>query len=195
MSEWWETTKRNLMERPFAMPLLSAYPAFVNIKRYEHMPYYFYPAGVSVVSFEDRFINLLDWLCDAHEETRNPQDKNKNFYQRAVFVYKNFNRYSNPTICNVMFDTQATRHAYDRLNAIVQRQTQLYYAAATVINSACLMYMSYFFRYRRVGPLPILAVGSAFFLVFDNTNESLYKLMVDRPILAEARRLGLEEHC
>ena len=78
---------------------------FMNIKRYEHMPYYFYPTGVSVVSFEDKVINFFDWTCDAHEESRNPNDRNKNFYQRSVFVLNNFMRYSNPTMCNVLFDT------------------------------------------------------------------------------------------
>ena len=52
----------------------------MNIRRYEHMPYYFYPSGVKVVSIEDRVINFLDWLCDAHEESRNPHDRNKNFH-------------------------------------------------------------------------------------------------------------------
>lgn len=43
----------------------------MNIKRYEHMPYYFYPQGVNVVKLEDRIINFLDWTLDAHEEARN----------------------------------------------------------------------------------------------------------------------------
>ena len=86
------------------------------------MPYYFYPTGVKVVSLEDKMINFLDWMCDAHEEARNPHDRNKNFYERAVFVYNNFMRYSNPTICNVMFDTQASRRAYDRLNSVASQQ-------------------------------------------------------------------------
>ena len=40
-------------------------------------------------------------------------------YPRSIFVYRNFLRYSNPTICNVMFDTQATRPQYDRLYSVV----------------------------------------------------------------------------
>jgi len=81
----------------------------MDIKRYEHMPFYLYPSGVSIVKVEDKLINLLDWALDAHEEARNPHDKNRSFYQRSVFVYKNFLRYSNPTMCNILLDTQATR--------------------------------------------------------------------------------------
>jgi len=85
------------------------YGAFMDIKRYEHMPYYFYPQGVSVVNIEDKIINFMDWTVDAHEEARNTKDRNRNFYQRSVYVLKNFLRYQNPTLCNVMFDTKATR--------------------------------------------------------------------------------------
>ena len=77
---WWTHYWRDLQERPVGFTLLNLYPQFMNIKRYEHMPYYFYPSGVKVVSIEDRIINLLDWACDAHEEARNPHDRNKNFY-------------------------------------------------------------------------------------------------------------------
>merc|ERR1712147_606289 len=136
----------------------------------------------------------FDWKCDAHEESRNPHDRNKNFYERAVFVYNNFWRYSNPTICNAMFDTQATRHLYDRLNSVVQQQTRVFFATATVIHSLAFMYMSYFFRYRRVGPVPILAAATVYHLLFENTNDVLYKLIVDRSVRNEANRLGLGEH-
>ena len=82
----------------------------MDIKRYEHMPFYFYPQGVNIVSVQDKFINIIDWTVDAHEEARNPHDKNRSFYARSVFVYKNFMRYSNPTVCNILFDTKANRN-------------------------------------------------------------------------------------
>lgn len=44
------------------------------------MPFYFYPQGVSVVKIEDKLLNLADWAVDAHEESRNPNDRNRNFY-------------------------------------------------------------------------------------------------------------------
>lgn len=99
-----EAAWRDFQNRPVASPILGLYNSFMSIKRYEHMPYYFYPSGVKVVSIEDRMINFLDWLCDAHEESRNPHDRNKNFYERSVFVWNNWARYSNPTVCNAMFD-------------------------------------------------------------------------------------------
>ena len=81
----------------------------MSIKRYEHMPFYFYPQGVSIVKVEDRILNFVDWSVDAHEEGRNPHDKNRNFYDRSVYLYKNFHRYSNSTMCNILFDQKATR--------------------------------------------------------------------------------------
>lgn len=81
----------------------------MGIKRYEHMPFYFYPSGVSVVSLEDKLLNYIDWAVDAHEEARNTADSNKTFYMRAVYLYDNYLRYQNDTVCNVMFDTQANK--------------------------------------------------------------------------------------
>ncbi len=133
---WW----RDFQERPLGFPLLRLYNQFMNIKRYDHMPFYIYPSGVSVVSLEDKFINFLDWLVDAHEEARNPHDKNRHFYARSVFVMNNFLRYSNPTVCNVMFDTQAKRPQYDRLNSVIsQQQTKFYLSAIHRMKSAVLV--------------------------------------------------------
>ena len=44
------TLWRDTMERPLAYPLFRIYDQFMSIRRYEHMPFYFYPGGVSVVS-------------------------------------------------------------------------------------------------------------------------------------------------
>lgn len=56
------------------------------------------------------------------------------------------------------------------------------------------MYMSFFFRFRRVGKLPVLAIAAAYTSAFENINNILYKVIVDRPILAEARSMGLDKH-
>lgn len=56
------------------------------------------------------------------------------------------------------------------------------------------MYLSYFFRYRRVGAMPTLAIASAYYLFFENVNNIMYKLIVDRAVIQEARRLGYGEH-
>jgi hypothetical protein len=56
------------------------------------------------------------------------------------------------------------------------------------------MYMSYFFRYRRVGFIPVVAIAGVYNYVFNSVNNILYKLIVDRVILKEARTLGLGKH-
>jgi len=58
----------------------------MSIRRYDRMPFYFAPVGSTVVSFEDDFIKKLDYMVEAHEEPRNPMDKNRNFYERANYV-------------------------------------------------------------------------------------------------------------
>jgi hypothetical protein len=65
----------------------------MNIRRYDHMPFYIYPQAKSWVSFEDTIITFLDWMVDAHELERNKFDKNRNFYARTLYVYENFLRY------------------------------------------------------------------------------------------------------
>ena len=85
--------------------MLAIYTAFMNIKRYDRMPFYFAPIGTKVVSFEDGIIKKLDYLIDAHEEPRNPGDRNRNFYERSNYVFRNYFRYQNDTLCNIMFDT------------------------------------------------------------------------------------------
>ena len=39
----WQTYCRDLQERPVLYPLLNMYNQFLSIKRYDHMPFYFYP--------------------------------------------------------------------------------------------------------------------------------------------------------
>ena len=89
----WETISRDLQHRPIGYPLLKAYSSFMDIKRYDKMPFYAAPVAENVVSYEDRFITFLDFLVDAHEEARNTSDRNRNFYQRSVYTYNNFLRW------------------------------------------------------------------------------------------------------
>ena len=83
----WDPLWRDFMDKPLLWPLFRIYNDFMNIKRYEHMPFYFYPTGVNVVKETNKILNYLDWAVDAHEEARNPQDRNKNFYMRSVYFY------------------------------------------------------------------------------------------------------------
>ena len=59
----------------------------MDIKRYDHMPFYFYPHAKKWISFEDSFITFLDWLVDAHECERNKSDINRSFYYRSNYFY------------------------------------------------------------------------------------------------------------
>ena len=176
-------------------PLFRVYGAFMDIKRYEHMPYYFYPRAKALISFEDHIINFLDFAVDAHEENRNSEDRNRNFYSRSIYLYNNFLRYQNATMSNIIFDTQATKAQHGALNAVISQQNMKFYMAATATHVVGFMYLSYFFRYRRLSAAPVLAMACAYSSVFDNVNNILYKMFVDKHMLAEARRLGLEAHC
>jgi hypothetical protein len=56
------------------------------------------------------------------------------------------------------------------------------------------MWLSYNFRYRRMGLLPTLGVATVYYLWFENVNNILYKVLVDKKVIEAARRLGLERH-
>lgn len=101
---------RDFWNRPIGYPLLMLYSQIMAIRRYDKMPFYFAPIGSSIVSFEDDIIHNLDYMIDAHEEPRNPADKNRNFYERSNYVMRNYLRYQNDTLCNVMFDTKASKY-------------------------------------------------------------------------------------
>ena len=80
------------------------------------------PVAEDIVSFEDEIISFLDWLVDAHEENRNTADTNHNFYSRSVYVYNNYLRYQNDTVCNMMFDVKASKPAYAKMNSIISQK-------------------------------------------------------------------------
>lgn len=63
---------------------------------------------------------------------------------------------------------------------------------ATAIHLFSFMSMSYAFRYRRVGPIPVFIMALAYTQAFEHINNILYKLNIDRAILNEATILGLE---
>jgi len=94
MGDWtFEQMSRDFWSRPLAYPILRTYNSFMNIKRYDKMPFYIAPAAGKVVNYENELINLLDWAVDAHEEARNKEDRNRSFYARAVYCYNNYMRY------------------------------------------------------------------------------------------------------
>lgn len=91
-----------------------------------------------------------------------------------------------------MFDTKAPRPVYDKINGTVDQATRLYYAGAAALHASAFMYLSFFFRYRRVSAVPTIAIASAYYIFFENVNNIMYKLIVDREVIREARRLGYE---
>ena len=51
-------------------------------------------------------------------------------------------------------------------------------------------YLSFFFRYRRLSLVPTVAVGAAYYCYFEAMNNILYKTIVDRAVMRDARKLG-----
>ena len=54
------------------------------------------------------------------------------------------------------------------------------------------MYLSFIFRYIRIGAIPTLAIASAYYIFFENANNIMYKLIVDRAVIRQVRQLGYE---
>ena len=92
----------------------------------------------------------------------------------------------------MMFDVQASRAAYDKINATVDQRNRIYYASVAAFHSVAFMYTSFFFRYRRITALPTVAIATAYYIFFENANNIMYKLIVDKEVIRQARALGHE---
>ena len=101
-----ESFVRDFQERPLLYPIFRSYSWFLGIKRYDNFPFYVQPGAKSVAGFEDTVVKFVDHLVDAHEIERNKSYLNKNAYQRNEYVLRNWHRYSNDTMANLMFDTK-----------------------------------------------------------------------------------------
>ena len=190
----WNTMWRDAQERSIFYPVFTLYDNFMNIKRYDQFPFYVQPGAKSLSGFEDTVLRFLDHLVDAHEIERNKSDVNRSFHNRANYVMRNFHRYSNDTMANLMFDTRLRKNEYDRLNSVLGTRTMMYYASTTFSHFFYLAYASYFFRYRTLNKFQVLAVGSAYFVAFNFINNIQYKLMVEQPFLNEVRSMGLSSY-
>ena len=188
----WTTMWRDAQERSVLYPLFTVYNNFMNIRRFENFPFYVQPGAAKLSSFEDSVIKFCDHLVDAHELERNKNDARKSFYSRANYVFRNFHRYSNDTMANLTFDTKLRKNEYDRLNNIIDTQTQKYYIGATLTHFSYMAYASYFFRYRTLNKLQVLAVGTAYYFAFNFINNIQYKVVVEKPVIDEARKMGLD---
>ena len=83
----------------------------------------------------------------------------------------------------MMFDVQASRSEYDKINAAVDQTNRIFYATTATFHTAAFMYLSFFFRYRRITAVPCLAIASAYYCFFNNANNILYKLIVDKEVI------------
>ena len=166
----------------------------MSIKRYDHMPFYFYPYAKQWISFEDTFITFLDWLVDAHEQERNTADTNRSFYQRSIYFMDNYLRYQNDTMANCMYDDKLRQVDYDRYNSLLSRKNLQFYLTMSAVHTTSLMYLTYFFRYRRVNAVSTVLISSAYYYYFTKTNDIAYKTIVDRNVLSLARELGHNRH-
>ena len=107
---------------------------------------------------------------------------------------RNFLRYSNDTMANLMFDTKIRKSEYDRLNSVITQQSMIYYAGTSLTHLVVLAYASYFFRFRRLNKVQVAAVGTAYYYGFQSVNNTLYKLLVDKQVIDTARKMGYESH-
>ncbi len=89
-------------------------------------------------------------------------------------------------MANMMYDAQAPRSTYDRLNSTITQGNTAFYSAATVWHCTSLAFMSFFFRYRRIGGAATFAIAGAYSVYFQMTNDALYKIFVDMNVLREA---------
>ncbi|HVW99076.1 MAG TPA: hypothetical protein VHA52_01335 [Candidatus Babeliaceae bacterium] len=131
---------------------------------------------------------------DAHEQERNTADRNRSFYQRTVYVWDNWPRYTNDTVANLMFDTKCRKNEYDIINSTMTQANTQYYLAMSAFHSLGFMYLTYFFRFRRITVVPAFFISCAYYYFFTKTNNIAYKWIVDRKVINATRRLGLEKH-
>jgi hypothetical protein len=97
-------------------------------------------------------------------------------------------------MANLTFDTKLGKSQYDRLNSTISVANTSYFAVTTAIHTLGFMYLSYFFRFRRVGLLPTAGIACAYYYAFTKVNNAAYKLLVDREVIATARALDLRQH-
>jgi hypothetical protein len=91
-----------------------------------------------------------------------------------------------------MFDTQLDKIQYDKVNTTIGQRNLTYYLSLTGFHTVTLMYLSYFFRFRRLNLVSTLVISSAYYYFFTKVNNIAYKLIVDSAVISQTRALGLE---
>lgn len=186
----WEALARDFEHKPLLYPLFEVYHRFMNIKRYDRMPFYLNETQAKYAGFEGTVIAFLDWLVDAHEQERNRAEKCDNFYTRTEYVANNYPRYMNESLGNIMYDTKAARCDYDILFHVNSQGLLRYYLSNMAIHTTLLAGMSFFFRGRRVSFRAASVASVGYFFAFTGINQLTYKLLVDSPLQQKARELG-----
>ena len=80
------------------------------------------------------------------------------------------------------------------MNSVISRKNWQFYAASSTLHVIGFSSLSFFFRFRRVGLVPTLLIGSGYFYFFQKSNNILYKVIVDRNVIGLARSLGQGHH-
>jgi hypothetical protein len=93
-----------------------------------------------------------------------------------------------------MFDTKLDKYQYDKLNSIARERNLIYYSSLAGFHTLNFMYLSYFFRFRRLNLVSTLVVSSAYYYFFTKVNNIAYKVIVDSKVIGQARAYGLEKH-
>ena len=93
-----------------------------------------------------------------------------------------------------MFDAQLNKSEYAKLNSAVSRGNMKFYLAAAAMHTIGFMGLSFYFRYRRITAIPTVIIGTGYYEFFKLSNNMLYKVLVDRPVLASAREMSLDAH-
>jgi len=93
-----------------------------------------------------------------------------------------------------MFDEQLPKNQYDGFNSLIRKRNAAFYISMSGLHTVGFMYLSYFFRMRRLTLLPCVAVAAGYSVFFSISNNIAYRLIVDKPVIDQARRWGLERH-
>ena len=146
LNTWW----RDVQDGPLLKPFLGLYMRFMNLERGNSFPFYIYPGVKELGKKEDTLLLFFDDLVDIHELERNKDDATRTFYQRLIYTIENYARLQNDTVANLMFDTKLTKPQYDIVNRSLSVRYMTYMVTMTSMHSLGLMYLCYFFRYRKL---------------------------------------------
>ena len=166
----WQQYQRDFWHQPLLMPLAYGLQRILTMERGGHFPFYITPSADGWGHQMDKLLVFMDHLVDAHEDERNKQDAFMDFYKRSIYVATNFHRYSNPTLGNLMFDTKAKGFEYDRVNSVLEQGITKHYLTMVGVHAFSFMYMTFFFRYRRIAAAPALAISLLYYQYWNLTH-------------------------